>query len=314
MEGDKNPTLYDYLRQFHSVYETGILTDKAVVLYWQMVSMFNACGWKQWVGVDTARLMAMIHETNKTTAYRARDKLVHAGLIAYQKGRKGKPSVYGLRYGGANEAFFSYNSVTENVSENVTENVTENATHNKTKDLRLKTGEYPPNPPAGGTGSSAQVPVENAPSPAPEEPSKPKRGTRQKDPSRSPELTPDEETMLMGYSPGLCAAVRDWFQYKAERREMYGATFRRTFFGKIAENVQEYGADAVAKHITDCLSKGWKGVEWDDLAKKSRKNGGGYGREGGRYANGNGGYVAGGNVGAETGGRAVSADERWGID
>lgn len=151
MEGDKNPTLYDYLRQFHSVYETGILTDKAVVLYWQMVSMFNACGWKQWVGVDTARLMAMIHETNKTTAYRARDKLVHAGLIAYQKGHKGKPSVYALRYGGANEAFFSYNSVTENVSENVTENVTENATHNKTKDLRLKTGVYPPNPPAGGT-------------------------------------------------------------------------------------------------------------------------------------------------------------------
>ena len=314
MEGDKNPTLYDYLRQFHSVYETGILTDKAVVLYWQMVSMFNACGWKQWIGVDTARLMAMIHETNKTTVYRARDKLVNAGLIAYRKGHKGKPSVYRLRYGGANEAFFSYNSVTENVSENVTENVTENATHNKTKDLRLKTGEYPPNPPAGGTGSSAQVPVESAPSPVPEEPSKPKRGTRQKDPSRSPELTPDEEAMLMGYSPGLCAAVRDWFLYKAERREMYGATFRRTFFGKIAENAQKYGADAVAKLITDSLSYGWKGVMWDKLAEMSRKNGGGYGREGGRYANGNGGYVAGGNVGAETGGRAVSADERWGID
>lgn len=266
----KNPTLYDYLRQFHSVYETSILTDKAIVLYWQMVSMFNACGWKQWVGVDTARLMAMIHETNKTTAYRARDKLVDAKLIEYRKGHKGKPSMYRLCYNDVTEKFFCYTSVTENVTLNVTESVTENDTHHKNKDLRQKTSIIPPNPPTGGTGDATLSPETDEPPQAEPSPPKAKRGTRQKDPAKSPELTPDEESALLAYSPGLCDAVRDWFRYKAERRQMYGETFRRRFLGQVAKNASQYGVDAVTELIENCLSSGYQGVIWDKLPQMAR--------------------------------------------
>lgn len=152
MAEQKNPTLYDYLRQFHDVYETGILTDKAVVLYWQMVNMFNAYGWKKWAGVDTAQLMAMLHTTNKTTALRERDILVKSGLIEYKKGRKGKVSEYRLCYSNVTypvtcnvtETELGNSNVTCNVTDNVTYPVTYPVTPHKTKDLRPKTEDVSP--------------------------------------------------------------------------------------------------------------------------------------------------------------------------
>lgn len=140
--------------------------------------------------------------------------------------------------------------IPDNIPDNITDNIP------------------PLTPPEGGTGPAPDAPANPAePSPNPE-PSKPKRGTRRKDPSRSPELTPDEEATLMGYSPTLCDAVRRWFSYKAERREMYGETFRRTFLEKVAENASKYGADAVTQLITDSLSCGYQGVTWDKLSKR----------------------------------------------
>lgn len=266
----KNPTLYDYLRQFHSVYETGILTDKAIVLYWQMVSMFNACGWKQWAGVTTAQLMAMIHETNKTTAYRARDKLADAKLIEYRKGHKGKPSMYRLCYNDVTEKFFCYTSVTENVTLNVTESVTENDTHHKTKDLRQKTSIIPPNPPTGGTGGATLSPEAEEPPQAELSSPKAKRGTRQKNPAKSPELTPDEETALLAYSPGLCDAVRDWFLYKAERRFQYKPTGRKTLMSQICDSARQYGPDAMTAVIRQSIANGWQGIAWDKLSQNAR--------------------------------------------
>lgn len=158
----KNPTLYDYLRQFHSVYETGILTDKAVVLYWQMLNMFNTFGWKKWVGVDTAQLMAMLHTTNKKTALRERDVLIRAGLIEYKKGHRGKVSEYRLGYSYDTQSDTYLDTKTELGYSNDTysdtyldtQSDTYLDTPHKNKDLRLKSN-IPPTPPNPDTERAA---------------------------------------------------------------------------------------------------------------------------------------------------------------
>ena len=171
----QEPTLYDYLKQFHSVYETGILTDKAAVLYWQMVGMFNAYGWKKWVGVDTAQLMAMIHTTNKKTALRERDILIRAGLIDYKKGHRGKVSEYGLRYSHDTqsnpETGLGYSNDTYSDTHADTYYDTQNDTPHKKEDLRPKTKDVSnrkvsstPKRTSYGSGCAETAPPSPAPS------------------------------------------------------------------------------------------------------------------------------------------------------
>lgn len=98
------PAEYDffqYWRSFAQWCEEDSPTDKAIVLYTQLFSMFNRRGWKERAIVNTQRLMLLAHATNKVTAYRARDALVKAGLLEYQPGKKGKPSSYRLLIRGA---------------------------------------------------------------------------------------------------------------------------------------------------------------------------------------------------------------------
>lgn len=112
-------------------------------------------------------------------------------------------------------------------------------------------------------------------SPAPPVPpvssEKPKR---ERKPTQSFELTSDEESALLAFSPGLCAEVRDWFRYKAERRQMYGETFRRKFISTVVENARKHGADAVAAVIRESASNGYQGVTWDKLTRNSAYQGG----------------------------------------
>ncbi len=257
MAEQKIPTLYDYLNQFKRVYETGILTDKAVVLYWNFISMFNAYGWKEWVGVDTAQLMAMLHITNKQTAFRERDVLVKAGLLEYKKGNRGKISEYRL----------GYNPVTYPVTYPVTPH--------KIEDIRTKTNNTPPYPPEGGTGSVPDAPANPAEPPQNPEPSKPKRGTRRKDPPFSPELTPDEETAILNVSPALCGAVTRWFRYKSEeRKQPYKPIGREQFVKMVLQSARQYGVDPVIDVIESSIANGYQGVTWDKLKRGGGPNAG----------------------------------------
>ncbi len=122
----------------------------------------------------------------------------------------------------------------------------------KDKDYRLLTTDdnIPPTPPAGGT---------DAPSAE-----KPKR---KRNPPTPPELTPDEKSALLAFSPGLCDAVRDWLCYKAERRFQYKPTGRRTLIGQICDNARQYGADAVTAIIRQSITSGYVGIVFDKLSK-----------------------------------------------
>ncbi len=145
-------TYIEYLNRFNRRLEQDSLTDKAIILYYAMLDMFNRRGWPRWASVDTLTLMTMVRVDNKPTAYRARDALVKAGLLAYKPGRKGKVSEYSLTVIGNDigNKFDTENvtgTVTESVTENVTESVTENVTPNKTK-TKTKTKTVTPLPPA----------------------------------------------------------------------------------------------------------------------------------------------------------------------
>ena len=146
----------DYLNQFHRWRENHNPGDKVIVLYLNMLDMFNQRYWPEWAGVTTQQLMALANTTNKKVALSARDVLVGAGFLEYRPGWKGTATTYKLLK-------FGCEFVTENNTENngngcefVTENNTENAENgctsappNLRKTNKTKT---PPNP-QGGTAT-----------------------------------------------------------------------------------------------------------------------------------------------------------------
>ena len=89
-------TYIDYLNSFHQWLETNALPVSSQLMYFKLLNVFNRAGWPEDVGVDNLRLMLMTGIKSEKTVIQARDKLVEAGFIAYQKGRKGMPNRYVL--------------------------------------------------------------------------------------------------------------------------------------------------------------------------------------------------------------------------
>lgn len=137
-------TYIEYLNQFHRWRENGNPGDKLIVLYLNMLDMFNQRYWPEWAGVTTEELMVLAHTNNKKTAFTARDGLVRAGFLQYRPGRKGKATAYKLLSLSGESATENdtengtgngngYKSATENDTENDTKSDTKNSTPIKTK-------------------------------------------------------------------------------------------------------------------------------------------------------------------------------------
>lgn len=90
--------------------ETNYLPNPSQLLWYKMMNLFNRSGWSEWVTVDNQRLMAAMQMSREATLIKARDDLIKAGLIIYQKGRKGSPNRYKM-------VFFTFKSVVQNVVE-----------------------------------------------------------------------------------------------------------------------------------------------------------------------------------------------------
>ena len=137
-------TYIDYLNEFNRWLESNVLPGNAQLMFFKFLDVFNRAGWPEYVQVDNFRLTMMIDASAITTALRARDKLVEAGFLIYQKGKKGAPNRYSLKCSVKNETI----SATISATENATISATENATHIKTK---TKTKNTPLLSPHGGT-------------------------------------------------------------------------------------------------------------------------------------------------------------------
>ena len=141
-------TYIDYLNRFNCWLETNALPAHSQLMYFKLLNVFNRAGWPKDVGVDNRRMEMMLDGAAKSTVIRARDRLISAGFIAYQKGKKGLPNRYILKdiskivFTGDTEN--ATDSATENATDSATFSATENATHIKTKTKKKNNTPYHP--------------------------------------------------------------------------------------------------------------------------------------------------------------------------
>ena len=106
------------INAFERWLESNYLPISSQLLWYKMMNLFNRSGWSEWVVVDNLRLMAAMSMSREATLIKARDELIKAGRILYQKGRKGSPNRYKMIY-------FTFKSVVESEVQNVVQSVVE---------------------------------------------------------------------------------------------------------------------------------------------------------------------------------------------
>ena len=123
-------TYIEYLNNFHLWLESNKLPTHSKLLYFSLLNVFNRAGWPDYVQVDNRRLLYMADVYSEKTAIQARDSLVNAGIICYQRGKKGNPGKYSLVNLQCN-----YNSNINTKSNSTIVSVSDStiASHNKTK-------------------------------------------------------------------------------------------------------------------------------------------------------------------------------------
>ena len=69
------------------------------------------------------------------------------------------------------------------------------------------------------------------------------------------------------FSPALDAKLRQWFTYKAQRREGYTQQGKQALLSQIAKYLESYPDSALCALIDECMAANWKSVVFDRLAK-----------------------------------------------
>ena len=64
--------------------------------------------------------------------------------------------------------------------------------------------------------------------------------------------------------------LKDWIQYKRERRESYKPSGLKSLVTTATRYEKSVGAEAVCKVISDSMSSGYKGIMWDRLNRASQ--------------------------------------------
>lgn len=84
----------DLINAFERWLENNYLPAQSQLLFYKFLVIFNRSAWAEWVSVENIRLMCLTQISNESTLIRHRDNLVRAGLIEYQRGKKGTPNKY----------------------------------------------------------------------------------------------------------------------------------------------------------------------------------------------------------------------------
>ena len=104
------------INAFEQWTETHYLPIPSQLLWYKLMSICNKAGWSEWVTVGNQRLMATLQMSREASFIKARDELIKAGLIEYQKGKKGCPNKYRM-------VSFTFKNEVESVVESVVQNV-----------------------------------------------------------------------------------------------------------------------------------------------------------------------------------------------
>lgn len=84
------------INAFEQWLESNHLSANSQLLWYKFMQRFNKSNWQEWIQVDNLRLMAAMQMSSEKTFIKCRDELIKAGLIEYQKGKKGCPNKYRL--------------------------------------------------------------------------------------------------------------------------------------------------------------------------------------------------------------------------
>lgn len=109
---------------FEQWIETHYLPILPQLLWYKLLYLCNRSGWSEWVTVDNLRLMATTQMSREATLIKARDELIKAGLIEYQKGKKGSPNRYRMIFLAEKNTF---KSVVQNAVKKAVESEAEKA-------------------------------------------------------------------------------------------------------------------------------------------------------------------------------------------
>ena len=102
---------------------------------------------------------------------------------------------------------------------------------------------------------------------------KPKKPDTEKETDTDTEKETDIKnplTPLEDRSPALLEAANEWLRYKRERKEDYKPTGLKSLVASIRKHAEQYGDEAVAALIGECMAAGWKGIIWDRLDQRGR--------------------------------------------
>ena len=140
--------------------ETNYLPISSQLLWYKLMAISNKAGWSEWVTVDNLKLMAAMQMGREATLIKTRDELIKAGLVEYQKGKKGSPNKYKMvslaeKYTFKNEVQSEVETVVENVAKNGVQSEVESVDiykqkqnnkqkHNKKKDTSVSKEKSPP--------------------------------------------------------------------------------------------------------------------------------------------------------------------------
>lgn len=65
--------------------------------------------------------------------------------------------------------------------------------------------------------------------------------------------------------------IEEWLIYKEERKEIYKETGMKSLLKQMENNCKEYGDEKVIALIDECMANNWKGIIWEKLKDKPKK-------------------------------------------
>ncbi len=97
--------------------ETHQLPTLAQLLWYKLLYLSSRAGWPEWTQVENRRLMVSLQIAREASLTENRERLVNAGLIEYQKGKKGFPGRYRIISFERNTTKYAYNLYAQNGAE-----------------------------------------------------------------------------------------------------------------------------------------------------------------------------------------------------
>lgn len=83
---------------------------------------------------------------------------------------------------------------------------------------------------------------------------------------RGEDILETDET-FRGLPSKIQCALKDWIEYKKEKRQAYKARGLKSLIAQVSGQVDRHGEDAVVALIAECMASNWQGIIWDRLPR-----------------------------------------------